>query len=216
MYVDSSPSIVSAFPTPAATDRAFHDGLWAGRLEGLTVGGVAYFLYDNAKRAGEYKDEDGEYNDEDEEDVDDRILYERELAETRALMQELKEEHGQTDPLVTSIQKPADGRYVGSSAEDDDGDQPVAVHLEFKQDGTVQGWGYDGVDGRYVLTDGVWSTTGGGGGLAGLLGARVAWIEQYDEGFQVALRGQVRADGTIRALWASTVGVSGSVDLARD
>lgn len=176
------------------------------------MGGVAYYLYnsDHAKRAGAYEDED-------EEDVDtDFHQYERELAETRALMQELQQEHGQTDPLVTAIQKPADGRYVGSSAEDDDGDQPVAVHLEFKEDGTVQGWGNDGVDGRYVLKDGVWSTTGGGGGLAGLLGARVAWIEQYDQGFQVALRGQVRADGTIRALWASTVGVSGSVDLARD
>jgi len=210
VYIDSSPAVVSAFPPPSATDRAFHDGLWAGRLEGLTVGGVAYYLYkDNAKRTAEY-------NDEDEEDVDNGEAYERELAETRALMQELQKEHDQTDPLVNAIHKPADGRYVGSSAEDDDGDQPVAVHLEFKEDGTVQGWGNDGVDGRYVLKDGVWSTTGGGGGLAGLLGARVAWIEQYDEGFQVALRGQVLADGTIRALWASTVGVSGSVDLARD
>lgn len=44
-------------------------------------------------------------------------------------------------------------------------------------------------------------------------GGRVAWIEEYDKGFEVALRGQIRADGTIRAMWASTVGVSGTVDL---
>ena len=31
--------------------------------------------------------------------------------------------------------------------------------------------------------------------------------------FRVALRGQVLADGTIRAMWASTFGVAGSVDL---
>ena len=54
---------------------------------------------------------------------------------------------------------------------------------------------------------------------------RVAWVECYQnppqafcrefEGapFEVALRGQVRADGTILGLWASSRGISGSVEL---
>ena len=35
-------------------------------------------------------------------------------------------------------------------------------------------------------------------------------------GKEVALRGQLRADGTIRAMWASSIGVCGSVELVRD
>lgn len=70
------------------------------------------------------------------------------------------------------------------------------------------------MDGPYTIEDGVWSTTAGDEGVQP--GARVAWVEKYDLGFEVALRGQVRADGTIRAMWASSVGVSGSVELARD
>ena len=54
---------------------------------------------------------------------------------------------------------------------------------------------------------------------------RVAWVECYQnpprcfcrefEGapFEVALRGQVRADGTILGLWASSRGMGGSVEL---
>jgi len=194
---------VEVFP-PSATDVAFHDGLWAGRVESAVIAGGAYYLYQSATNPT---------LDDDDDDEDGGEVFGRELAETRALMTELKAEFKQTDPLVAAIQRPADGRYEGRSAEDDDGDQPVVTELTFLKDGTVQGWGADGVDGGYVVKDGVWSTASGEGGA---VGARVAWIEAYDEGFEVALRGQVRADGTIRAMWASSVGVSGSVELARE
>ena len=184
----------------SATDNAFHDGLWAARLEAVVIAGGLYSLYDTVKPGFDGEDE-GE---------DDGVVFEEELADTRDLMRELKEEHRTTDPLVAAIARPSDGRYEGRSAEDDDGDQSVVTHLTFLPNGTVKGWGEDGVDGRYVIKDGVWST--GGEGIAG---GRVAWIEKYDEGFEVALRGQIRADGAIRALWASSVGVGGSVDLER-
>ena len=54
-------------------------------------------------------------------------------------------------------------------------------------------------------------------------GVRVAWIESYQnppfcrefEGapFEVALRGQVRPDGIILAIWASSRGIGGTVEL---
>jgi len=103
---------------------------------------------------------------------------------------------------------PLSGRYVGESAEDDDGDQPVSTHLTFDKDGRVTGYGFDDVDGPYLIKDGRWSTREGKLG-----GGRVAWIEKYDDGFEVALRGQIRDDGVIRAMWASDRGVSGSVEL---
>lgn len=213
VYYDSptydSPATVYTAPTtvfpPPATETAFHNGLWAGRAEGLVIAGGAYYLYHE--------------NDADRDDIrelerelaDQRELYQRELAETVALMEELKAEYAKTDPLVSAIQRPRSGRYAGTSAEDDDGDQDVVTHLNFRGDGTVAGWGKDSEDGYYVIKDGVWSTTGGTETMQA--GGRVAWIEKYDSGFEVALRGQVLADGTIRAMWASTVGVSGSVDL---
>merc|ERR1719274_381164 len=178
--VYTSPEPVEVFPQ-SATDKAFHDGLWAARLEAVVIAGGLYSLYDTVKPGFDGEDE-GE---------DDGIVF--------------KEEHRTTDPLVAAIARPSDGRYEGRSAEDDDGDQSVVTHLTFLPNGTVKGWGEDGVDGRYVIKDGVWST--GGEGIAG---GCVAWIEKYDEGFEVALRGQIRADGAIRALWASSVGVGGS------
>lgn len=182
-------------PRPA-TETAFDSGLWAGRIESVTIAAVAYYLYEQARPRLE-----------DESDA----VYERELEETHALMEELKAEHAKTDPLVSAIQQPQSGQYVGHSAEDDDGDQGVLTHLNFSRDGTVSGWGKDGVDGYYVIKGGVWSTTGGDDAVQ--RGGRVAWIEKYEKGFEVALRGQIRADGTIRAMWASTMGVTGSVDL---
>jgi len=135
--------------------------------------------------------------------------YERDLKDTRALMRSLQEEFEQTDPLVSAIQIPASGRYVGDSAEDNDGDQAVMTSLTFSKDGRILGWGEDGADGRYWIKEGRWSSTADGTG-----GARVAWIESYDDGFEVALRGQVRkSDGAILGMWASTRGVSGSVKL---
>merc|ERR1739848_416139 len=123
-------------------------------------------------------------------------------------MRELKEEHKSTDPLVAAIQMPLSGRYGGESAEDDDGDQAVSTHLVFDKDGCVTGHGYDDVDGPYLVKDGRWSTRDGKLG-----GGRVAWIEKYEDGFEVALRGQIRDDGVIRAMWASDRGISGSVEL---
>lgn len=194
----------SVFPPPSVTETAFHNGLWAGRVESVAIAGGAYYLYENHVKSA-LEDEGAE----DAEDADK--VYEAELADTRALMQDLRAEHAKTDPLVSAIQRPRTGRYEGRSAEDDDGDQGVVTHLNFCDDGTIDGWGEDGTDGRYIIKDGVWSTTGGDETMQP--GGRVAWIEKYDVGFEVALRGQIRADGTILAMWASTVGVSGSVEL---
>jgi len=172
------------------------NGLWSGRLEAVAVAGLV-----TAAAAAIERDENGE----------SRPLssdYTNELTETRALIRELQAEHEGTDPLVAQIQMPLSGKYVGESAEDDDGDQPVSTHLTFDTDGHIEGWGLDEVDGLYVIKEGRWSTR------EGKLGSgRVAWIEKYDDGFEVALRGQIRDDGVIRAMWASDRGVSGSVEL---
>lgn len=132
---------------------------------------------------------------------DGAIDYAQELAETRLLMSELKAESSAADPLARAIEKPVDGQYGGESAEDDAGDQDVSTTLNFALDGSITGHGYDGVDGAYKIREGRWSDK------------RVAWIEKYDDGFTVALRGQLRPDGTIVAMWGSSRGVGGSVSL---
>lgn len=151
--------------------------------------------------------------DEDEEGVyKDDLKYRRELTDTRQLMRTLEAEFGQTDPLVSSIQAPDSGKYLGDSAEDDDGDQSIMTHLNFEESGKISGWGRDGVDGLYTIKEGRWSSTEMGTG-----GARVAWIESYADGFEVALRGQVRkSDGAILGMWSSSRGVSGSVKLEKE
>lgn len=219
VYYDSSPVVYDTpsysapvFP-PSATDAAFHNGLWAGRVEGLAVAGGAYYLYSEFLREEE-DDEDEGYWHERPSSHKAKELYDKELKATQALMGALKVEHAKTDPLVSAIHMPASGKYEGASAEDDGGDQGVMSQLTFKSDGTVEGWGEDAEDGRYVIKDGVWSTTGGDESTV-RPGGRVAWVEVYDSGFEVALRGQVLADGTIRAMWASTIGVLGSVDLVK-
>lgn len=204
VYSAPTPTSASVFP-PSATDAAFHDGLWSGRAEALTVGALGLYL-NHELNADRFTEAD--------QDEDAAQIFEDELGATRNLMDELKAEHAKTDPLVSKIQMPRSGTYHGLSAEDDGGDQGVMTHLSFKEDGTIEGWGEDAEDGRYAIEDGVWSTPGGDGDAMPLqTGGRVAWVEKYDRGFQVALRGQVLADGTIRAMWASTFGVAGSVDL---
>merc|ERR1719152_866446 len=178
-YVYSEPSERVIITSPA--DTAFHNGLWLGRLESATLLGGAYYLYNSWKGEDEWDEVD-----------DDVIWYAAEEAETRGLMKELVAEFDQIDPLVAAIRTPTSTRYVGRSAEDDDGDQDIVTELTFNKDGR-------------------WSSTGDELG-----GARVAWIEEYAEGFEVALRGQIRADGTIMGMWASDRGVSGSVELVRD
>lgn len=79
----------------------------------------------------------------------------------------------------------------------------------------ILGSGYDEVDGAYEINEGRWSARSSG--------ARVAWIESYQippfcrefkgAPFEVALRGQVRPDGTILAIWASSRGIGGTVEL---
>merc|ERR1719377_485585 len=131
------------------------------------------------------------------------VDYDAELRETRALMRTLKSEIAeslQSDPLVAKIERPKDGTYTGETAEDDGEDQSASTTLRFDEHGDVKGKGFDGVDGAYRV-DGRWS------------GRRVAWIETYDDGFTVALRGQVLPNGSIRALWASSRGIGGAVTL---
>lgn len=201
------------------TDAAFWNGVWTARAEGVAVAASAAYLISQRR---EQRGADGEEaDDEDAADtmVSDRIDYARELRETHDLMRTLEKELAAVeDSLVAQIGRPANGRYTGESAEDDAGDQAVATNLRFGADGTIRGSGYDGVDGSYSIQKGRWAPTRASGASALSSAfptepARVAWIEEYEEGFSVALRGQVLPDGTIRALWASSVGVGGSVVL---
>lgn len=204
VYVEPSPVYeepVEVFPQ-SATDRAFHDGLWAGRIEAATIVGGAALLYNQDHVDDELLDEDED---------EDGIRYEDELADTRALMAELKADFAATDRVVSAIQQPASGRYVGETAEDDGGDQGVVTHLTFGADGVVSGWGDDTEDGKYRITAGRWHSDPENPGST-----RVAWIEKYEEGFEVALRGQIRNDGVIMSMWASSVGVAGSAELRKD
>jgi len=172
---------------------SYWDGVWSGRAEAFSVAALASHVYMKVKEAGAETEEEQEA---------EAVDFTAELRETRQLMRELKAElAGSNDPLADVIERPPDGTYVGESAEDDDGDQAVETTLIFGRDGAVTGEGHDGADGAYVVSEGQWS------------GKRVAWLEQYDEGFTVALRGQVRPDGTILALWASSRGIGGSAEL---
>lgn len=181
--------------------------MWTGRLEAAAVAASAAYAY---RKVSDYlEDGDTQANkrwgggwDFDSGDSERDIDFRRELADTRSLMRELDDEIAASDPLANAIDKPVDGDYSGETAEDDAGDQDVRTTLTFARDGSIAGAGYDGVDGAYKIRQGRWSQK------------RVAWIEEYDEGFTVALRGQVRPDGTIVALWASDRGVGGSVTLA--
>lgn len=178
----------------SATDKAFWDGVWSGRVEALTVAGLAAYAFGLFSMNEAIGDDEAE--------AGGGVDYARELRETRELMGELEAEHD-IDPLAAAIERPVDGTYTGDSAEDDAGDQAVLTRLTFHRDGTISGDGNDGVDGAYEISTGRWSDN------------KVAWIEKYDEGFTVALRGQVRPDGTILALWASSRGVGGTVELQR-
>jgi len=195
------PALVVADPFSAARDAAYWTGVWQGRAEAVTIAGAAYAY--STLASSELKEEGKESKDA---VAGGRASFARELHETRALMYELQHEHTTTAKddeaeLAAAIERPRDGEYLGESAEDDDGDQAVSTHLTFRRDGTVVGAGHDGVDGVYTIQEGRWCNR------------RVAWIEEYEDGFEVALRGQVRHDGTIYALWASSRDVCGSVEL---
>lgn len=176
----------------SARDQAYIDGLWTGRVEAVAVTYLATSLW-----------KEWSSQEEEEQDREWTVDFKEELKETRALLRELKDEATQ-DPLVLQVlnlERPADGLYLGESAEDDAGDQDVSTKLTFHPDGTVTGEGYDSVDGFYTIKEGRWGAK------------KVGWVEQYAEGFKVALRGQVRPDGTIYSLWASDRGVGGSATL---
>ena len=106
---------------------------------------------------------------------------------------------------------PPSGEYWGSSEESDEGDQAVRSTLRFGAGGKVTGRGTDGVDGAYRITQGAW----GGRAAGAASGVELGWIEEYDEGFRVAVRGRYdAADGTIKARFTSSRGVSGTFVLA--
>lgn len=185
-------SLVEYLPPRSAIDRSFRDGLTAGRLEAATilVGGYLLKTYLDYEHEGEGEGE-GE------------VSFQDELKATRELISELTNElrSSPESARIAAIYKPVDGVYRGETAEDDGGDQGVMTELRFNVDGTIEGTGDDADDGPYVIREGSWSAK------------RVAWIEEYNKGFQVALRGQVRPDGTVLGLWAASTGVAGSVEL---
>merc|ERR1719440_212693 len=168
VYYDDTYTAPPTVVVRSETDKAYMNGLWSGRLEAAAVVSLVAAASQVIDREG--RDENGEFSSD----------YTNELTETRELIQELYTEHKETDPLVAQIQMPLSGKYVGESAEDDDGDQPVSTHLTFDKDGGIEGWGFDDVDGPYVIREGRWSTREGKLG-----GGRVAWIEKYDDGFEV-------------------------------
>lgn len=104
---------------------------------------------------------------------------------------------------------PLSGEYWGSSEESDEGDQAVRSTINFRADGTITGRGRDGVDGSYRISRGRW------GVRDGERRPQVAWIETYDEGFEVAVQGTYEPrDGKIKARFTSSRGVSGTFVLA--
>lgn len=101
--------------------------------------------------------------------------------------------------------EPPSGEYWGSSEESDGGDQSIRSFLTFRSYGHVTGRGNDGVDGAYRITRGRW------GLLDGDTEPTVAWIEKYDEGFEVVVEGSFDArDGKIHARFTSSRGVRGT------
>lgn len=103
---------------------------------------------------------------------------------------------------------PLSGEYWGRSEESDEGDQSVRTNLAFGSNGSVSGRGRDGVDGSYRISRGRW------GVLDGQTKPTVAWIEDYDEGFKVAVKGSYDArTGKIEARFTSSRGVGGSFEL---
>jgi hypothetical protein len=215
-FVDRRPIV---YRTPP--EDAYWSGVTTGRVEAVAVAATALYAYNKVSEMLDGEGESsggwgGENRRGGRSDADGIRTYDatgsygeggvdfsRELEETRTLMRELRSELQASEPLARAIDQPIDGTYTGASAEDDDGDQDVLTTLSFGLDGSITGEGYDGVDGSYRIREGQWSHK------------RVAWIESYDEGFSVALRGQLRPDGTIVALWASSRGVGGSVSLKR-
>jgi len=101
------------------------------------------------------------------------------------------------------------GEYWGASAESDDGDQSVRVHLRFGSGGRLSGHGRDGADGSYKLKGGRWMVDDVGK-------VQLGWREKYDEGFEAICFGEYDAKtGKIRGKFESSRSVGGSFELAK-
>jgi len=199
VIVDDAPRVVYR----TETDTAYVNGLWTGRVEALTVAAAGALAYQSVMKALDEDDAEDEPLEPLEPGAGElRISYAQELTDTRSLMRTMEADHAAADELVNAIERPVDGVYTGESAEDDAGDQAVRTTLTFERDGRITGHGHDEADGAYTIREGRWSKN------------RIAWIEKYAaQGFEVALRGQVRPDGTIVALWGSSRGIGGTVSL---
>lgn len=136
-----------------------------------------------------------------------------------------QEEHEKLlEELAGDGEAPPSGDYWGSSDESDEGDQAVRTTIKFKPDGTVTGRGSDGVDGAYRITRGRWGVAPGARwvgerGEKSLRGdegkVTLAWIEKYDEGFSVAVKGTYDAkSGKIKGRFTSDRGITGAFELA--
>lgn len=106
-------------------------------------------------------------------------------------------------------QMPPSGDYWGGSEESDAGNQAVRTTLKFRKDGKIEGRGRDGVDGAYRITKGRWGALDGDGRNQ----LTVTWVEVYDEGFQVAVKGRCDRLGRVTARFESSRGVRGSFEL---
>ena len=104
--------------------------------------------------------------------------------------------------FVTEGAPPKSGRFVGETMESDGSIQIVRANLQFANKGKISGSGADSVDGSYRV-QGAWK------------GSRVRWVESYNEGFSVTVRGDVKEDGTIDCRFRSSRGIQGRFKLKK-
>lgn len=133
--------------------------------------------------------------------------YEEEMERSEEMMEE-RSESPSSEPSSAEVGR-LGGEFWGGSEESDEGDQAIRVTLRFDPDGRITGRGRDGADGSYQITSGHWEALADGN-------LRLAWFEEYDEGFGVVCMGEYDATSAkINARFASSRGVSGTFELAR-
>jgi len=168
--------------------------LWLTAVESIVYGGLVLASNFESERRDVWEDDREEYY----------TLYE-ELATTSNVL----EEDARRSPESRQIQAPISGEYWGASDESDEGDQSVRTHLKFNADGTISGHGKDGVDGAYRITSGRWGVN------LSKKKPTVAWIEVYDQGFEVVVSGRYDPrTGKIEASFTSSRRVRGEFELA--
>lgn len=128
---------------------------------------------------------------------------------------ELRDELAPASSRPDGTEVPASGEYWGASEESDEGDQAVRTTLRFARNGDITGRGVDGEDGAYRIMYGRWGVLDGGADDgAGDAKPTVAWIEVYDQGFEVAVEGRYDAKtGQIRANFVSSRNIRGTFEL---